>query len=295
MKRHFNSPCCAAFFVALILCVFAPLASSSAPAANLSDCAAPPERPTLLLYAFEAEGALLESRMAVDSAAAHLGRRVVYGRLSDRPVVLAESGVGMTNAAMTAQALLDRCRPARVLFSGIAGGIDSSVHIGDIVVCSAWVAHKYGYWGAEGFAPDPVEVYLPVLDTAVSLNALSVDVDLFRTAGRLAGDTFAFDSIGGRQPRVRVGGVGASGNSFVDNVEKRLWLSATFSAQVVDMESAAVVQVCTANGVPCLVFRSASDLAGGSGSSTARTEIGEFFRVAAANSAQVVLRFLEHL
>jgi nucleoside phosphorylase len=56
-----------------------------------------------------------------------------------------------------------------------------------------------------------------------------------------------------------------------------------------------VVQAARVNGVPVLVVRSCSDLAGGSGSSTARDEIQEFFEVAADNSAGFVLEFLEQL
>jgi adenosylhomocysteine nucleosidase len=78
-------------------------------------------------------------------------------------------------------------------------------------------------------------------------------------------------------------------------VEKREWLREKFDAQIVDMESAAVVQVATLNSVPVLVVRSCSDLAGGSGSSTAQDELREFFEVAADNSASFVLELLNEL
>ena len=101
------------------------------------------------------------------------------------------------------------------------------------------------------------------------------------------------DSIGDRIPQLIVGGNGVTGNQLIDQVEKRLWLSENFDALVTDMETAAVAQVCTVNGIPFIAFRSASDLAGGSGSSTAETEINRFFEVAAINSAKVVMKFLE--
>ena len=98
-----------------------------------------------------------------------------------------------------------------------------------------------------------------------------------------------------RIPKIKVGGKGVSGNSFIDQVEKRKELKEKFDAQIVDMESAAVVQVAILNKVPVLVVRSCSDLAGGSGSSTAQVEIEEFFEVAADNSASFVLELLKQL
>ena len=86
-----------------------------------------------------------------------------------------------------------------------------------------------------------------------------------------------------------------SGNSFIDSIEKRQWLSATFHALVTDMESAAVGQVCTVDALPFVIFRSASDLAGGSGSESAEKELDQFFKIAAANSSKVLVKFLSNL
>ena len=66
----------------------------------------------------------------------------------------------------------------------------------------------------------------------------------------------------------------------------------TFNALITDMESAAVAQVCAVNDVPFIAFRSASDLAGGSGSDSAKDELREFFKVAATNSSMLVIKFL---
>ncbi len=275
----------------IVVFAFVSLASAAAQAPPRADTS----HPYLLLYAFNAEGAAVESQMTVDSTVTILGRPVVYGRLADHPVALAESGVGMTNAAMTTQRLIDRCSPRAVLFTGIAGAIDSSVMIGDIVVCSTWVTHDFGYIGADGFAPGPVKIYQPGIDSIAPITTLTVDRALFATARREAESTIDFDKIGDRTPRLHVGGAGASGNSFIDSKEKRLWLSDTFDAMVVDMESAAVVQVCSVNDVPVIVFRSASDLAGGSGSDTAHDQLSQFFKVAAENSARVLIHFLGYL
>jgi len=252
-------------------------------------------QPYLVLYAFSDEGELLAEKMNVEKSENILGRTVHIGRLSGKDIILAESGIGMTNAAMTAQKMIDRYNPKAVIFSGIAGGIDSSVHIGDIVVSDKWAAHDYGYYGADGFAVMDMEIYPADADTMSEMVYFKVDDSLFHTAQKLKAGQFAFDSIGNRIPWLIIGGVGVSGNSFIDQVEKRLWLSDEFKALTTDMETAAVIQVCTVNGVPFIGFRSASDLAGGSGSESAQVEIKQFFKVAANNSAQVVMKFLELL
>ena len=254
-----------------------------------------PVQPYLVLYAFGAEGELMAQNMEAAKCDTLLGHKVYMGRLSGKNVVLAESGVGMTNAAMTAQMMIDKYHPKGVIFSGIAGAIDTLVHIGDIAIAEKWVTHEYGYYGKNGFVPSELEVYFPRVDSIAAVTYLDVDSGLFSKAGRLITERISLDSVGNRVPKVIVGGIGASGNSFIDQVEKRLWLSEKFRALTVDMESAAVAQVCTANNVPFIIFRSASDLAGGSGSESARVEIDEFFEVAAGNSAKVVMRFIESL
>jgi len=254
-----------------------------------------PKQSTLVLYAFPAEGELLARKIAIERIDTVLGRPVHIGTIYDRNIVLAESGVGLTNAAMTTQTLLDRYHPLRVIFTGIAGAIDTSVHIGDIVVCDRWITHDYGYYGPNDFEPGAIEIYSAAHDSITAFPCFMIDSALFAHAIALTEAAPALDAIGERLPSLLVGGAGVSGNSFIDNRNKRHWLSFTFEARVTDMESAAVAQVCTANGVPYIVFRSASDLAGGSGSATAREELDKFFKVAARNSARVVLDYIEML
>jgi adenosylhomocysteine nucleosidase len=62
----------------------------------------------------------------------------VTGRVDGHEVVLVLSGVSMVNAAMTAQMAVDRFELRAVLFSGIAGGVDPSLNIGDVVVAERW-------------------------------------------------------------------------------------------------------------------------------------------------------------
>lgn len=255
----------------------------------------PASRPILVLYAFEAEGETMAKLMAVTKHDTLLGRPVIEGTVVGQSIVLAESGEGMTNAAMTTQMMIDKFHPRAVLFTGIAGAIDTSIHVGDIVVPSVWIEHDYGYIGKDGFQPKGLEVRLPHADSISHEDRFRADADLFADAQGIPQDSLALQLIDGRKPHLTVGGVGVTGNQFIDSEEKREWLSSRFRALVTDMESAAVGQVCTVNDTPFLIFRSASDLAGGSGSSTARAEIKQFFKVAAQNSTAVVVKFLQSM
>ena len=249
----------------------------------------------LVLYAFDAEGEALKDKMVIDTIEDYLGREVYLGQLSGKDIILAESGVGMNNAAMTTQKMIDLYHPSAVILSGIAGAIDSSVHIGDIVVPDRWFEHDYGYVGSEGFVHNGIEVYSPETNSVGRLVEFDVDSLLFASAVEMQFDESRLGKIGERSPQLVIGGVGTSGNAFIDSKPKRLWLTENFGALTVDMESQAVVQVCLVNDIPCLIFRSASDLAGGSGSETARVEIEQFFKLAAENSSKVVMEYLQHV
>ena len=263
----------------------------------LAGCAEAPglKSTYLILYAFYAEGELLAEKMTVDTTQMVLGRTVYIGKLSGKDIVLAESGVGMTNAAMTVQKMIDMFSPRGVFFSGIAGAVDTSINIGDIVICDRWLTHDYGYHGAAGFLSNAIKYRTLSSDSAYKSKSFPVDSAFLETAKKLREYEFPFEKIAERAPKLVISGAGVSGNSFIDNYEKRIWLSENFQALVVDMETAAVAQVCKVNEVPFIGFRSASDLAGGSGSSTASVEINQFFKVAAVNSSRVLIKFIEEI
>lgn len=249
-----------------------------------------------ILFAFADEGKLLRSKMELTDSLNLSGRIFWKGKLQGKDVVVVESGVGMTNAAMITQLLIDKYDPEKIIFTGICGGIDSANHIGDVVIPEKWVTHDYGIYNEDGFSPESLVVVMLGESEKRYVMFFSVDRDLLKIANISAEKMRdKFKSIGEKVPQVRIGGIGASGNSFIDQKGKRFWLREKLDAQIVDMESAAVVQVANINKVPILVIRSCSDLAGGSGSSTAQEELSHFFKVAADNSAMFVLQLLSSM
>ena len=92
-------------------------------------------------------------------------------------------------------------------------------------------------------------------------------------------------SKGDRKPSV-VTGVIVTGDIFVASKKKKNELRELFSADAVEMEGAAVAQVCYQQGVPIVVFRSLSDTA----DQNAYTDLKRFYKTAARNSAELVFK-----
>ena len=174
-----------------------------------------------------------------------------------REVVLFLSGISVVNAAMTAQLALNRFRIARILFSGIAGGVEPGLNIGDVVIADRWGQ------------------YLELLLALARVAAADVAPE------RCTQENTCLE----RARRIVIGGAGVSGGAFVDNAAFRGYTFETFGARVLDMERAAVAHVAWANRVPFITIRSLSDLTGGS---EQRNQLEVFFRLAAGNAAAVV-------
>ena len=78
------------------------------------------------------------------------GIEFISGRIGTEPVVLAWTGVGKVNAAMTTTLLLEHFQPTRVIFTGIAGGVDPNLEPGDIVIAKQTAYHDMGTLWSQG-------------------------------------------------------------------------------------------------------------------------------------------------
>jgi adenosylhomocysteine nucleosidase len=267
-----------------------------------------------IISAFPAELALLQSKVEQPRKQSINGVEFTTGTLQGKPVVLFESGISMTNAAMNTQLALDRFKVSHVVFSGIAGGVNPQLKVGDVVVAQRWAQYlevlaaretspgkyhvppwmqdvtlpNFGMWH-----PRPVGVRSAAKPAEEKKLWFDADPELLQIARRAADVKLErCDSERrclGHEPRVVIGGNGVSGQAFVDNAALREYTFRTFAANVLDMETAATAHVAYANGVPFIAFRSLSDLAGGG---EGENEIATFFKIAADNSARVLLAFL---
>jgi adenosylhomocysteine nucleosidase len=267
-----------------------------------------------VMSAFAPELGVLLSETAVAETYSVNGVEFTTGELAGNDVVLFLSGVSMVNATMNTQLLLDHFNVTHVIFSGIAGGVNPELHIGDVIVAEQWAQYQDTFYARETedgvFTPPPwftpaFEAFGMMFPDTVNIRTadtpegeemfwFAVDADMLAAAAQVAEaveltQCTADEVCLEHEPQIMVGGNGVSGPTFVDNAAYREYAFETFEANVLDMESAASATVAYANGVPFVAFRSLSDLAGGG---PGENEIGTFFQVAADNSAAVVIEFL---
>jgi adenosylhomocysteine nucleosidase len=212
------------------------------------------------------------------------------GTLHGRPVVLAETGIGKVNAAMTTTLIIDRYRPSEIIFSGIAGGVSARVKPGDIVIGEKLAQHDYGLVTDQGMTID--ELTSPI-DGKRHPKLMPCDPRLVALAQAAAGKvalTPVCTTQGVRTPQVLTGII-ATGDVFVASPRKKDELIKQLQADAVEMEGGAVVQVARQLQTPVLVVRSISDLADAS----AQVDLAQFFQVAAHNSAALVAAVVESL
>jgi adenosylhomocysteine nucleosidase len=270
-----------------------------------------------VMSAFDAELDRLRAATRITATTVINGRTHYVGTLAGHDVVLMLSGFSMVNAAMNTQAMLDRFAIRGIVFSGIAGGVNPALRVGDVTVPAQWGNYQEAVFAREtpaGWdtgrlagefanfgmmfprassiarvtgAPDSLErrFWFPV-DSAALAAARTVARTVQLNRCTRTGECL------GHEPQVVVGGNGVSGPTFVDNAAYREWAWTTFRADALDMETAAVAVVAYQNRVPYIAFRSLSDLAGGG---TGRNEVPVFGKLAADNSAALVIAYLKVL
>src|SRR5512145_574435 len=92
----------------------------------------------VIMSAFEPELTQLRSQTRVTNTYVINGRTYYLGELAGKDILLVLSGVSMVNAAMTAQTVIDHFDVSGIVFSGIAGGVNPNLAIGDVVVPAQW-------------------------------------------------------------------------------------------------------------------------------------------------------------
>ena len=217
--------------------------------------------------ALEIDG--LKKEMENTSANTISGVEFSVGVIGGTEVVIAQAGVGKVNAAVTAQTMILKYNPSVIINIGVAGGIEPSLKIGDIVVADKVCEHDMDTTAVgdePGFISGIDTVYMHC-DSEISniISECAKDMGLHTVRGTIAtGDIFVAE----------------------DSVRNRI--AQLFNGVAAEMEGGAIGHVCVMNNVPFAILRAMSDCA----NDDSKIDFPTFAVKAAENSIEIISGFL---
>jgi len=186
-------------------------------------------------------------------------------------IVVAYSKIGKVFASLTAATLIEKFDCDTLLFSGVAGGINPELNIGDLIIADKLCQHDLditAFGHPRGYVPGG-NVFV---ETSKELNAIA--------------------KIVAHENNIKViEGTIATGNQFVHSNERKTFIENNFNADALEMEGASVAVVCDALNVPCFILRAISDTA----DMDAGFDFDEFLKSSAKNSADYLIKIINKL
>jgi adenosylhomocysteine/aminodeoxyfutalosine nucleosidase len=192
-------------------------------------------------------------------------------KLNNLDVVIAYSKIGKVFSTLTATTMIEKFGCDTLLFSGVAGGINPKLKIGDLIVASKLSQHDLditAFGHPFGFVPGG-EVFV---NTDEKLKNIALEV--------------------ANENNIKIiEGTIATGDQFVCDEKRKEFIQTTFNADALEMEGASVAVVCDALNVPCLILRAISDTA----DMDAGFNFDEFLETSAKNSADFLMKVIDKL
>jgi adenosylhomocysteine/aminodeoxyfutalosine nucleosidase len=189
----------------------------------------------------------------------------------NKELVLAYSKIGKVNSATTATIMIEKFNAKKILFSGVAGGVDEDLKIGDLAIATKTCQHDvdltvFGY--EPGYIPES-KVYF---DCDEKLNLIAKKV--------------------AKKMGIKLKeGIIASGDQFIHSKEKKEWIKKTFNAVAIEMEGGAVGCVTWTLDVPFFMLRAISDTA----EEGAGVDFDKFLEESSKVSAEFLIRMLKEI
>jgi adenosylhomocysteine nucleosidase len=249
-----------------------------------------PKSVTAILGAFEREVILLEDRLTERHVYQIEGIKFVAGNLKGQKVVIAWTGIGKVNAAMTTTLLIEHFKPKYIIFTGIAGAVNPQLRPGDIVIAAKTAHHDMGTVWPEGLFVKGVKNRLDGMENPLFFPADETLLSCARQAAKRI-DMRRVETVAGRRKPKIIQGVIVTGDSFIASTEKCAELRKKLQADAVEMEGAAVAQICYQRQIKHLIIRSISD----SADEGAVFDKQMFYVLAAKNSSDLVAEMIDLL
>ncbi len=197
--------------------------------------------------------------------------RFLEGKIQGKECVLVKSGIGKVNAARTTQVMLQNFEIQYVINLGAGGSINGMLNIGDVLIGKQVVQHDFditAFGHSKGYI------------TGVG-DAIICDRELINELEQV------IKSLPERSYQIKIGVI-ATGDIFCTEAWMKDKIRAKFNADVVDMECAAIGQVCYLDNIPFIAIRSISDTPNGRNAST----FDENLKLASKRCANILKEFL---
>ncbi len=198
-----------------------------------------------LMGAMAEEISLYKSYADITETKTYAGAEFHRGVIDGSEVVLTQCGNGKVNGAVSTQILIDRYDVDKIILTGLAGTVVPYLQSGDIVAANYLVQYDVDlsvFGRRVGDVPDVGRM---------------IEVD----AGLLKAVTDSYDEVFKNKPdrpQLVVGTI-VSGDRFISDRKTISWLQRELGAVAIEMEGAAVAQVCHMNRKPFLILRTISD------------------------------------
>lgn len=219
-----------------------------------------------IIAAMEEEKRLLAEKMTIEKQEEIAGWLFLTGFLEDKKIVLVQSGIGKVMSAMAATLLIDHFQVNLVINTGSAGGLGTSMKIGDIVIAS-----ELAYSDADVTAFNYAFGQMPGMP--VRFPTKKMEKSMLEDLSKEVQETFHSGLI-------------VSADSFIHRQEQRMAVLEHFpDALATEMEGAAIAQACYAFHIPVIVVRAISDMPE---KGTSAIDFDTFIVEAGKKSAQLV-------
>jgi len=186
-------------------------------------------------------------------------------------IVIAYSKIGKVFASLTASTMIQKFGCDTLLFSGVAGGINPKLEIGDLIIADKLCQHDLditAFGHPHGFVPEG-KIFV---ETDESLRKIAIEVANEKNLKVIEGTI-------------------ATGDQFVHSTERKEFIESTFKADALEMEGASVAVVCDALKVPFFILRAISDTA----DMDAGFDFDAFLKSSAVTSANYLIEIVKKI
>lgn len=222
--------------------------------------------------------AMQEEKQEIENIMENIEKIEIYnlsfikGKINNSKVVLVESGVGKVNAARTTQILIDNFNIEAVINVGSAGAANNKLNIGDIVIGKSLVQHDFditAFGHPKGYISNAGQYF----------NSDNQLIEQMKKAIKKL-DNIDFNILIGRI---------ASGDIFCTDMNMKEKIRNKFEADAIEMEGAAIAQVCQLDNIHFIVVRGISDSPNGNNNIT----FEKYLEKASQRCAQIIEKFFE--